>query len=297
MKENINIAIFGGSFDPPHLGHCEIIKEALKSLDIDKLFIIPAFLNPFKKNFFAPPELRLKWLKKLYEDNEKIQICQYEINNSKPTPTYESVEHLHVNYNIKKCYLIIGADNLEKLTSWYNYELLKQKVEFVVASRDELHVGKDLKKLQINVNISSTVLRNRVQEEFIPKEIFTSVKDFYEGKYMQKTLQTIRDLLDSKKAEDIQVFDMSEKDYFTDYVIIATTLNERHSASLIDDLKPVLKELNEQCLHAESSGEWAVLDLGNILIHLMSDNYRAKYDIESFLNDFEKNKTQEIIAE
>ncbi len=297
MQKNINIAVFGGSFDPPHCGHCEIIEQALKNLDIDKLFIIPTFLNPFKKNFFAPPELRLKWLQKLYRYNKKIQICQYEIKNARPTSTYESIEYLHVKYNIKKCYLIIGADNLEKLTSWQNYELLKQKVEFVIATRDNLQINKNLKKLQINVNISSTVLREHLKEEFIPKEILTSVKDFYEGKYMQKTLQTITDLLDSKKAEDIQVFDMSDKDYFTDYVIIATTLNERHSASLIDDLKPILKELNEQCLHAESSGEWAVLDLGNILIHLMSDNYRAKYDIESFLSDFEKNKNNEIILE
>ncbi len=114
---------------------------------------------------------------------------------------------------------------------------------------------------------------------------------------MQKTLQAITDLLDNKKAENIQTFDMRKKDYFTDYVIIASTLNEKHSASLMDDLKPVLKSIGEECLHSDASGEWAVLDLGNVLIHLMSEEYRVRYDIESFLNDFEKLRNEQILED
>ncbi len=108
---------------------------------------------------------------------------------------------------------------------------------------------------------------------------------------MEEKLQKIVDMLDSKKAENIQVFDMKDKDYFVDSVIIATTLNEKHSASLFDELKPLVKELGDQCLHAESSGEWAVMDLGDTLIHLMSNEYRAKYNLEEFLSDFEKQRT------
>ncbi len=107
---------------------------------------------------------------------------------------------------------------------------------------------------------------------------------------MNQNIQKIADFLDSKKAEDIQVFDMSDKDYIVDSVIIATTLGERHSNALFDDLKPLIKSLGEQCLHSETSGEWVIVDLGDSLIHLMSSEYRAKYDIESFLKDFESQK-------
>lgn len=48
-KNSLNIAIFGGSFDPPHTGHDEIVKAALNALDIDKLIIIPTFCSPFKE--------------------------------------------------------------------------------------------------------------------------------------------------------------------------------------------------------------------------------------------------------
>ena len=77
----MNIAIFGGSFDPPHLGHQEIVNEALKSLHVDKLFIVPTHLNPFKKEFFAPSKLRLKWLKKLFtcKEVENKQFLRYKL--------------------------------------------------------------------------------------------------------------------------------------------------------------------------------------------------------------------------
>ena len=57
----MKIAIFGGSFDPIHKGHLEIIKKATKIAD--KVIVIPNYLNPLKNSFSAPAELRLKWLK------------------------------------------------------------------------------------------------------------------------------------------------------------------------------------------------------------------------------------------
>ncbi len=284
----MTIAIYGGSFDPPHIGHEMIVKKALKSLDIKTLFIVPTWLNPFKKSFFAPPNLRLKWIEKIWENEKRVKICTYELENKRATSTYETLCFLEKKYLITKCYLIIGADNLKNLEKWANFELLNKKVEFVIASRDDIKIPNNLKKLQINANISSTILRDTLQEKFISTKIFKSVEKFYKGKKLEKNIQTIIDLIDSKKGENIQVFDMKDKDYFVDSVIIATTMGERHSNALLDDLKPVLKSINEECLHVENSGDWAVLDLGDKLIHLMSNEYRAKYNLESFLSDFEK---------
>ncbi len=175
----MNIAIYGGSFDPPHKGHEKIVKKALKKLPIDKLFIIPAWQNPFKKNFFAPPKLRSKWLKKLWGNNEKIQICTYEIDQKNPTTSYESINYIYKKYPIKKCYLIIGADNLKDLEKWHEYGKLKKKVIFVITHRNGIKIPKNLKKLKINVNISSTDLRLNPQRKFISKKIFKSVSKFY----------------------------------------------------------------------------------------------------------------------
>ncbi len=66
MIEKVKYAIFGGSFDPPHLGHKEIIKRVLELKDVDMLLVVPTYLNPFKSNFSADAKLRLEWVRKSF---------------------------------------------------------------------------------------------------------------------------------------------------------------------------------------------------------------------------------------
>ncbi|MBS4313829.1 ribosome silencing factor [Campylobacter vulpis] len=100
---------------------------------------------------------------------------------------------------------------------------------------------------------------------------------------MQERIATITQILDEKKAEEIEVFDMREGEYFVSFVIIATTLGEKHALSLIDELKTKLKAKGEEFLNVESSEEWSVIDLGDILIHLLSPQYRKIYQLEELL--------------
>lgn len=109
---------------------------------------------------------------------------------------------------------------------------------------------------------------------------------------MQNRLEKITQILDKNKAEAIEVFDLRERDYFVDYVIIASSLGERHTEALLDHLKKGLKP-EEEFLGVDSSGEWIVVDLGDILIHIMTPEYRSKYDLESFLGDLAKLRDSE----
>ncbi|MGP1486193.1 MAG: ribosome silencing factor [Campylobacter sp.] len=108
---------------------------------------------------------------------------------------------------------------------------------------------------------------------------------------MQDRIERIVKILDEKKAENIEAIDMRSKEYFTNFVIIATTLGERHAYSLIDELKVNLKDNGENFLAVESSEEWSVIDLGDILIHLMSAEYRTKYNIEEFLAKLQEQRS------
>ncbi len=179
--QKINIAVFGGSFDPPHNGHVQIVKKALSSLEIDKFFIIPTFLNPFKKGFFAPAELRYKWLKKIFYDYKKVSVLDFEMKQQSAIATIKTVKYLYKNYNINTLYLIIGADNLAKLTSWQDYNELKKLVIFIIASRDNIHIPKDLINLQISANISSTKLRQTLNKDFLPASVQKEIIKFYKG--------------------------------------------------------------------------------------------------------------------
>ncbi|MDP2893262.1 MAG: adenylyltransferase/cytidyltransferase family protein, partial [Sulfurimonas sp.] len=85
------IALFGGSFDPPHIGHEAIVKALIKFRDFDKIIIMPTFLNPFKFQFYAPAPIRVKWLKEIFNDYKNVEISEYEVLQEKKVSTIETV--------------------------------------------------------------------------------------------------------------------------------------------------------------------------------------------------------------
>ena len=105
---------------------------------------------------------------------------------------------------------------------------------------------------------------------------------------MEKRIENIVTALDEKKAENIEAIDLRGKDYMCDFVVIATALNNKHSLSLVDNLKTALKPLGEEFLRIEEDGEWSIIDMGDILIHIMTETHREKYNIEEFLEEFRK---------
>ncbi len=173
-------AIFGGSFDPPHIGHLQIIKSALEKLDIDKLIVVPAHLSPFKKGHSAPPELRLKWLKAVTADNPKVEVSDYEIRKGSKSYTIDTVRHF--KHFFGTIYLIIGADNLKTLKKWHRYEELDKMVKWVVATRSDLYVPKRFIRLDVDIPISSTELRENIDPKWIPEPIRQEVVRYYTKK-------------------------------------------------------------------------------------------------------------------
>jgi len=165
----LQVAIYGGSFDPPHLGHYEIVIKALETLDIDKLVVLPNFLNPWKRSTQFSPEERLYLLKKIFKEFPKVEVSSFEIDNGYPTKSIESVRHFSKLY--QKIYLIIGADNLAKLHLWDDFSEIEKMVTFVVASRGEIAIPEKFIKLDVNIPISSTELREKLDLKKIPKEI------------------------------------------------------------------------------------------------------------------------------
>ena len=101
----------------------------------------------------------------------------------------------------------------------------------------------------------------------------------------------IKELLDEKKALDIMDYDLKNSDYFVDYVVVATTMADKHGQALLDHLKKNLKPLGEEFLGVDESDDWILIDLGDILIHLMSEEYRAKYQMDEFLKEINKKRS------
>ena len=278
-----NIALFGGSFDPPHKGHIAIVQKLKELGFIDLVVVMPTYLNPFKSHFFADGQTRYAWLKELYEDDKKVVVSDFEISQNRAVSTIESVCELQKSYG--KIYVVIGADNLGSLHAWDRFEELEKLVEFLVVTRGETEPQTPYKTLNIQVDISSTQLRDKLQREFLPPKIAHKIETYYKKSIrntMEQRVEKITEVLDKNKAEKIEAFDLREKDYFVDFAIIASSLGQKHTLALLDHLKKELKP-EEHFNNVDESGDWIVVDLGDILIHIMTPEYRTKYDMESFL--------------
>jgi len=102
---------------------------------------------------------------------------------------------------------------------------------------------------------------------------------------IENRVENIVTQIDLKKGEDIEVFNLDGIDYIAERVILTTSLSNKHTLSLAHHLKDELKKVGEKILYIDEGEDWVVLDLGDIIIHIMSLEYRQKYSIESFLTE------------
>ena len=177
----MNIALYGGSFDPPHIGHVRVALKALESLDIDKLIIVPAFKNPFKPSVIADGTQRLQWLKQIFKPYPKIEISSFEIDQNKSVTTIETVRHYAKLYD--KLYLIIGADNCATLHQWHEIDTLHTMVTFVVASRDGIPIPNEMITLHVNEGVSSTDFRSSFGPLGLDENIENDITQYYKEHY------------------------------------------------------------------------------------------------------------------
>ncbi len=105
---------------------------------------------------------------------------------------------------------------------------------------------------------------------------------------LQQRIDTIINLLDTKKAEEIEVFDLADTDYIAQAVVLANSLGGKHTTALLDHLKENLKPRGEAFLHTDETEDWVVADLGDIIIHIMTPAYRQRYSLEEFLGELKQ---------
>tara|TARA_B100000965_G_C19594812_1_gene759676 strand:+ start:2885 stop:3421 length:537 start_codon:yes stop_codon:yes gene_type:complete len=166
-----SIGFFGGSFDPPHIGHLRISLRSIKKLKLDKLYWVISKKNPFKKKTFFKLKERVKKSKNLVKKNKKIEI-KFLDKRVKSSRTINILEYLTKKNKNSKFFLIIGSDNLIHFHKWKGYEKILKLSKLVVFSRygydqrsKKSPIMKKLKDREImfikdsRVNISSSQIR------------------------------------------------------------------------------------------------------------------------------------------
>ena len=180
MRREKRVAIYGGSFDPPHIGHTAVIEEAFRTLPIDRLILVPTAQSPFKSGHTAPARTRLAWLEKIAADDPRLEVSDCEIAREGPSYTIDTVHRFAPFFDT--IYLIVGADNLEGLSRWHRFEELDRMVRWVVADREGRPIPEGFLRLRIDVPVSSSELRERMDPSRIPAPIRKEVAAFYAAK-------------------------------------------------------------------------------------------------------------------
>ena len=160
----MDLYLFGGSFDPPHLGHKEIINHFIDKSDI--LIVCPSYKSPLKDaGPIASFLQRKEMLQLMFPDNEKLSIIDYEIHK-KISYTIDTIKYLKCIYSNYQIHLIIGADQFNKFYLWKDYENILSSVTLEVVSRpgDQIidnNISFKHTKF-INVDTSSSYVRKNI---------------------------------------------------------------------------------------------------------------------------------------
>lgn len=182
------IGIFGGSFNPVHIGHMIVASYLTQWKIVDKVWLTLSPLNPLKDAGSLIPDLkRLDMLKKACEGVPNVQICDIELSMPKPSFTINTLRVLAKRYPTKHFKLVIGGDNWNVFDQWRAHEEILEDFGVIVYPRPGREVqnrfvdGMDLVNSP-SLDISSTFVRNAIAKgrdmtTFLPPGVFEYIKE------------------------------------------------------------------------------------------------------------------------
>ena len=134
----MDIAVYGGSFNPPHLGHREAVVTALEALEPDLLLIIPDHEPPHKEmeEGSPTPEQRLELCRLTFGDLDHVEISSLELERNGKSYTYDTVLELQERYPDARLTLIVGTDMILTFEEWYHFEYLLAHCRLAAMARD-----------------------------------------------------------------------------------------------------------------------------------------------------------------
>ncbi|MDE6241958.1 MAG: nicotinate (nicotinamide) nucleotide adenylyltransferase [Anaeroplasmataceae bacterium] len=140
----MKIGVYGGSFNPCHLVHKQIVLTLLEQYDFDRIILLPTG-NFYKKSNLAKGEERIHMLNLMFQNHPKVIICDYEFKNNLIC-TYRSLDYLQNLYKGDELYFIMGSDNLLHFDTWKRYEYILDTYNLFVIVRKDIELKGVLEK-------------------------------------------------------------------------------------------------------------------------------------------------------
>lgn len=176
--------VFGGNFDPVHVGHLIIAVDALRELGLERVFMVPAWISPFKKEKeTADFKHRLKMLELATLNNEYLEVLDIEGKRKGISYTYDTLKE--IKKEEESLCLLIGQDQALEFESWYRWKEIKNMVDVYVLRREKNSSEIPDYLCPLNnriIEVSSTEIRNLLEKDkpvdyLIPDRVKRYIKE------------------------------------------------------------------------------------------------------------------------
>lgn len=193
-------AIFGGSFNPVHNGHINLVKEIYSKVSLDRVIVMPTYISPFKKDdsgFVADGKDRLEMCRLAFEDCGFAEVSDYELSRAQVSYSADTVAHFRDIYPDDELFFIMGSDMLLSFEKWHRYRDILKMCSIIAASREDKQ--SDLDRLEEKAEqlraygqviiteisayeMSSTLIREKIMKNqdiacYMPEKVVKYIED------------------------------------------------------------------------------------------------------------------------
>ena len=130
------VGVFGGTFDPPHIGHLIVARDAVDALKLDRLIWVPAGLPPHKDGAgVTPAAIRCEMVREVVEEDERFGMSDVEVTRRGPSFTVDTLRHFRERNPGASLFLLVGADQFAEMASWREAEEVARLARVAVFPR------------------------------------------------------------------------------------------------------------------------------------------------------------------
>jgi len=311
------VGLLGGSFNPAHGGHLHVSQLALQRLDLDEVWWLVSPQNPLKAvKGMAPFEERLAGAAAFMKGRPRIKVSAIEASFN-TSYTADTIAALERRFPHTKFVWLMGGDNLAQLPHWKRWVELMESVPIAVFDRPQTSLralagkaaqryargripteaARDLAEktppawtffhTRLDSRSATEIRKKRVSRPRRPKE--TATVTALPTRRRRKApaeppapelLTTILSSLEDGKAVDIVTIDLAGKTLIADYMVVASGNSARQVAALTDHLIEALPKKRRVSIEGKAQGDWVLIDVGDVIVHLFRPEIRAYYNLE-----------------
>lgn len=317
----MKVVFFGGTFDPPHEGHLALAEAVLEKGIADHVMFVPAWIPPHKiLKGRVPYSDRLRMMELAAGTRKNMSVSGLEGERGGVSYTIDSLESLSADHPENEYILLIGGDSLAQLHTWHRAGELAERFRIVFCPRpgetpdlEELlkHWPQKIAEKLLSgaitdlplSDLASTGIRKTLSDGRIPNGIPPQVMDYIRQRrlYMNEEKNVVKptakevacfcaNVADERKGTDVVVMDMTELSAIADFFVICTGTSAPHLRAISENIQ---KEMREKLdirgkIDGTPESNWIIVDTGNVMVHIFTQESRDLYQLENLWGDAEK---------